>query len=158
MTHLRRLALTCLLTLFLFTNAVPPHAGAAAGALATVETSRWIEGWNAHDARALGELLTDDVDFVLVNGTLVRGRQDFTHIHAQQFAGRYRNSVFRNDGMTDESFIRPDVAVVHWRWSISGVSNGDGSPAQTYHGIFTWVLVKNGGIWAIRVAQNTITR
>jgi hypothetical protein len=60
--------------LFLFTNAVRLHAGAAAGALATVETSRWIEGWNAHDARALGELLTDDVDFVLVNGTLVHGR------------------------------------------------------------------------------------
>jgi len=127
-------------------------------ALVSAMTSSWVDGWNAHDAIALGKLLTPDVDFVLVNGTRLHGRQDFTRVHALQFAQRYRDSVFRQDGTTDVSFIRPDVAIVHWRWSISGVSNPDGSPAPVYNGIFTWVLVEANGVWAIRAAQNTVDR
>ena len=52
--------------------------------------------------------------------------------------------------------LNPDVALIHWRWSISGVDNPDGSPAPVYRGIFTWVLVRTDGNWLIRAAQNTI--
>jgi uncharacterized protein (TIGR02246 family) len=152
----RVLASCCVLLLSM------PLTGAAAdpvtASLVRAATARWVDGWNAHDAEALGRLLTSDVDFVLVNGTLLHGRQDFTRLHAQQFSGRYRNSVFQKDGEPDFSLIRPDVAIVHWRWSISGVDNPDGSPAQTYHGIFTWVLVRGHGAWEIRAAQNTVDR
>ncbi|BCF94179.1 MULTISPECIES: SgcJ/EcaC family oxidoreductase [Paraburkholderia] len=119
-------------------------------------TTRWIDGWNAHDAATLGNLMTPDVDFVLVSGMLLHGRQDFVHWHAQLFAGRYAKSVFKQDGKADFSLIQPDVALIHWRWSISGVDNPDGSPAPVYRGIFTWVLVRTDGNWLIRAAQNTI--
>lgn len=159
MTRLRRFAVTGLSVLLLCCVCMrSAEADQQADARVLATTVRWVEGWNAHDATALGKLLTPDVDFVLVNGKLLRGRQDFTRVHAQQFAGRYRTSVFAQDGAADVSFIRPDVAVVHWRWSISGVNNADGSTAPIYRGIFTWVLVEADGVWAIRVAQNTIDR
>jgi uncharacterized protein (TIGR02246 family) len=158
MSTLQRFAHSCLCVLLLSMPMSDAQARAGANMIASAATARWIKGWNAHDAAALGRLLTDDVDFVLVNGTMLHGRQDFTRVHAQQFSGRYKNSVFQINGEPDFSLIRPDVAVVHWRWSISGVVNPDGSPAQIYHGIFTWVLVRTGGTWAIRAAQNTVDK
>jgi uncharacterized protein (TIGR02246 family) len=158
MSNLRRFAFSCLCFLLLPTYVAHAQADAGGDSIALASTTRWVSAWNAHDAMALGKLLTADVDFVLVNGMLLRGRQDFTHVHAEQFSGRYRNSVFQRDGEPDFSLIRTDVAVVHWRWSITGVENPDGSPAQIYHGIFTWVLVRKDDVWAIRAAQNTVDR
>jgi uncharacterized protein (TIGR02246 family) len=158
MYALKKFAHWCLCVLLLSMSMTDAQAHTGSSAFVSAMTDGWINGWNAHDAAALGRLLTDDVDFVLVNGTMLHGRQDFTHVHAEQFSGRYKNSVFQKEGEPDFSFIRPDVAVVHWRWSISGVVNPDGSPAQTYHGIFTWVLVRTGDRWAIRAAQNTVDK
>ncbi|WP_109482101.1 SgcJ/EcaC family oxidoreductase [Paraburkholderia sp. C35] len=123
---------------------------------ATSTTTRWVKEWNAHDAIALGNLLTPDAEFVLVSGMLLRGREDFTLWHGQLFAGRYGKSVFRQDGPAELTMIRPDIALIHWRWSISGVENPDGNPVAAYRGIFTWVLIKTDGQWLIRAAQNTI--
>ena len=158
MFKLRRLLLACFCLLLLSDDVTAVAPDTDGRALVTSATTRWVNGWNAHDAAALGNLLTSDVDFVLVNGRLLRGRNEFMQLHAQQFAGRYGKSVFQQDGEPDFSFIRPDVALVHWRWSISGVENPDGSAAQTYHGIFTWVLVRSRGTWSIRAAQNTVDR
>jgi uncharacterized protein (TIGR02246 family) len=118
----------------------------------------WITGWNAHDAPALGQLLTPDVDFVLVNGRELHGRDEFTRVHAEQFAGRYGQSTFAKDGEIAVSLLKPDVALANWRWEITGVRDPDGKPGPTYHGIFTWVMVAVGGKWQVRAAQNTIDK
>ncbi len=53
------------------------------------------------------------------------------------------------------SFLRPDLAVLHWIWRI----NGDGEENPTTHeprqGIFTMIVEKRGGAWLVAVAQNT---
>jgi uncharacterized protein (TIGR02246 family) len=156
MTSLSRLAVSGLSILLSCACLRGADADQQTDARVLATTTEWVSDWNAHDATALGKLLTPDVDFVLVNGKLLHGRQEFTSVHAQQFAGRYRTSVFQQNGAADLGFIRPDVAVVHWRWSISGVNNADGSPAKIYQGIFTWVLVEADGAWTIRAAQNTV--
>jgi uncharacterized protein (TIGR02246 family) len=126
---------------------------------AIVETvSAWVTGWNAHDASALGRLLTANVDFVLVNGRELHGRDEFTRLHAEQFAGRYAQSSFTEDGHVAISFLKSNVALANWRWTITGVRNSDGQPAPTYRGIFTWVLVEDHGRWEVRAAQNTVDR
>ena len=136
--------------------AAPPES---AGQAAVVETvSAWVTRWNAHDAPALGSLLTPDVDFVLVNGRKLHGREEFTRVHGEQFAGRYDQSLFAENGDVAVSFLKPDVALAHWRWTITGVRNPDGTPAPTYHGIFTWVLVEAHGKWEVRAAQNTVDK
>jgi uncharacterized protein (TIGR02246 family) len=130
--------------------------GDAAAIAETVDA--WVAGWNAHDAPALGKLLTLDVDFVLVNGRELHGRDEFTRVHAEQFAGRYDQSAFAKDGEVSASLLKPDVALANWRWTITGVRNPDGTPGPTYHGIFTWVLVADRGRWQVRAAQNTVDK
>jgi uncharacterized protein (TIGR02246 family) len=126
---------------------------------AIVETVRaWVAGWNAHDAPALGQLLTPDVNFVLVNGRELHGRDEFTRVHAEQFAGRYDQSTFAKDGEIAVSLLKADVALASWRWTITGVRNTDGTPGPIYHGIFTWVMVLDRGKWQVRAAQNTIDK
>jgi uncharacterized protein (TIGR02246 family) len=117
----------------------------------------WIKEWNRHDADALGQLLSAGVDFITVTGTLLKGREEFTRLHTGQFAGRYGNSIFEVDGAPGVTFIKPDVALVHWRWTITEVRNADGTPASPYRGIFTWVAVANDGTWKIQASQNTIS-
>jgi uncharacterized protein (TIGR02246 family) len=116
----------------------------------------WVKAWNKHDANDLGRLLGADVDFVTVAGVLLNGQEEFRRVHAGQFAGRYDKSIFTADGTPRVTFIRPDVALVHWRWTITEVRNADGTPAPPYRGIFTWVVVAADGTWKIRASQNTI--
>jgi uncharacterized protein (TIGR02246 family) len=118
----------------------------------------WVKDWNAHDARAIGQMLTPDVDFVLVNGRWLKGRGEFVQVHGDQFAGRYAQSEFATDGPPHITMLKPDVALVQWRWIITRVRNPDGTPAPTYKGVFTWVLTEQNGSWRIRAAQNTVTR
>jgi uncharacterized protein (TIGR02246 family) len=124
----------------------------------TAAVSAWVQGWNAHDAKSLGRLLTSDVEFVLVNGVELQGRDEFVRVHGEQFGGRYDKSQFSQDGEVAVSFIKPDVALAHWRWIITGVRNPDGTAAPTYKGIFTWVMVASGGTWEVRAAQNTVDK
>jgi uncharacterized protein (TIGR02246 family) len=123
---------------------------------ATVNT--WVKDWNAHDAKAIGKMLAPDVDFVLVNGRWLKGRSEFVQVHGDQFAGRYAQSEFAVDGTPSITMLKPDVALVQWRWIITRVRNPDGTPAPTYKGVFTWVLTEQSGAWSIRAAQNTVTR
>jgi uncharacterized protein (TIGR02246 family) len=106
----------------------------------------------------VASLLTPDVTFVLVNGRDLHGREEFEKVHGDQFAGRYDKSLFAVDGAVQAADIRPDVVLVNWRWTISGVRNPDGSPAGGYRGIFTWVALRQGKVWQIRAAQNTVDR
>jgi uncharacterized protein (TIGR02246 family) len=118
----------------------------------------WVKDWNAHDAKAIGEMLTPDVDFVLVDGRWLQGRAQFVQVHGDQFAGRYSQSEFATDGVPHVTLLQPQVALVQWRWIITRVRNPDGTPAPAYRGVFTWVLVQQQGNWAIRAAQNTVAK
>jgi uncharacterized protein (TIGR02246 family) len=117
----------------------------------------FINAWNAHDAKALGQLFTEDGDFVGVGGTLWHGRTEIARVHAGQFAGRYDQSRFALEGAPGIAFLKPNVALVHWQWTISGVRKANGEVISPYKGIFTWVVVNRNGSWCVRAAQNTIT-
>jgi uncharacterized protein (TIGR02246 family) len=124
----------------------------------TATVTTWVNDWNAHDANAIGQMLTRDVDFVLVNGRWLKGRAQFVQVHGDQFKGRYSTSEFAVDGDPNVTLLKPDVAVIQWRWIITRVRNPDGTPAPTYKGVFTWVLVERNGTWLIHAAQNTVTK
>lgn len=118
--------------------------------------SAWVKEWNAHDANALGQLFTPNADFVGVSGALLKGRGEFSRVHREQFAGRYDKSLFAVTVAPDITFIKPDVALVHWRWSLAEVRTVDGTPIAPFRGIFTWIVTLEDGVWKIRASQNTI--
>lgn len=112
------------------------------------------DAWNKHDAHALAELLAEDGDFVTVATVFLHGRADYEKFHARLLAGRFKDSVF-TPLETTVRFLRPDIAVIHWSWKMTGDKNFDGTPRPPRFGLMTFVAEKQGGAWQIAVAQNT---
>jgi uncharacterized protein (TIGR02246 family) len=111
--------------------------------------------WNVHDIDAYAALFTADADVVNVLGWHWRSRAEL-----KQKLGRAFNSVFARSQMTiadvSVEFLKPDVAVAHVTWSMTGALSPTGSGANIpQHGIQTQVLIKRGGLWRIRDFQNT---
>lgn len=103
---------------------------------------------NSHDAHAVAALCTDDVDFIVISGADLRGR-DAVEQHLQPlFAGRLK-SMNRSATLQEVRFLRPDVAVVIGSYESSGVAAPDGAAAPPTKGVYDWVVVRHDGRWHI---------
>lgn len=109
--------------------------------------------FNNHDAQQLAQLMKEDVDFVNVGLTWIQRREDFEKYHARLFASRF-GSITQKILGTHVRFIRPDVAVVRFGWTVQGDTNPDGTPRAPRSGLMTLVAEKSGGNWLIAAAQN----
>lgn len=120
--------------------------------------SQFERAWNTHDMTLLGDMVTDDVDFVNVVGFHWRGRQEVVDRHAAVHRDRFKNSVWANEQVTVQ-FVRPDVALARVEWNTRGDLTGPADnlqPGPPRRGLFLWVVVKNeAGSWRIRAVQNT---
>jgi uncharacterized protein (TIGR02246 family) len=119
--------------------------------------SQFERAWNTHDMTLLGEMVTDDVDFVNVIGLQWKGRQQVVDAHAALHRDRFTNSVWANERVTVQ-FVRPDVALARVEWTTRGDLQGKAGnlqPGPPRRGIFLWVVVKEAGAWRIRAVQNT---
>ncbi len=85
------------------------------------------DAWAKHDGHALAQIMADDVDFVSVGATLIHGRSDLETYHRRLLSGRCEDSTIALLPV-DVRFLRPDVAIVHWIWKITGDKNPDSSP------------------------------
>jgi uncharacterized protein (TIGR02246 family) len=148
-------------SLFIFvflTLALAPFAAVAQASederLIREITAKWEEAWNRHDMQAGAALFTAEADFVNVNGSLWKGRQAIEQNHADLHAKIFKNSAFKTLKI-DVRFLTPDVARAHVNWEISGDTNLDGTPRQARQGIFTQILVRQGGQWLIAAWHNT---
>jgi uncharacterized protein (TIGR02246 family) len=112
------------------------------------------DAWNKHDAHELAKLMATDGDFVTVATVYLHGRADYEKFHARLLIGRFKTSTF-TPLETTVRFLRPDMAVVHWSWKMTGDKNYDGTDRPPRFGLMTLVVEKREGAWQIVVAQNT---
>ena len=83
----------------------------------TLENPRLVveafaEALNAKDADELGQLFTDDAEFVNILGMRMRGREGIVAGHAWAFGGPLRGRVIEFDAI-DELRASDDVTVIH---------------------------------------------
>jgi uncharacterized protein (TIGR02246 family) len=116
----------------------------------------FIRAWNAHDMTALGALFTEDADFVTADGKWWKGRAWIQSQHARAHAARLKTTMMVETNTTVRA-VRPDVAVLHFEWEVSGELGADGKALITRHGILHMVAVKQAGGWRIVSAQDTAT-
>ena len=111
--------------------------------------------WNAHDSARYAALFTGDAHVVNVLGWHWRSRAELRTKLAAAFASVFARSRMTIVG-TDVQWIKPDVAVAHVTWTMTGAASptGAGSDAPE-QGIQTQVLVKRAGTWRISEFQNT---
>jgi uncharacterized protein (TIGR02246 family) len=153
---MKRIATALFLT---FTLAVVAHAQPAAGPGSSSQDEAAVraivrsvqDAWNAHDGKAFAAAFAADADYVVVNGTYVKGREEIERGHAQIFSTIYKDS--RNAAtVRGVRFLRPDVALAHVEWNLEFKSGGETMKAQAVN---TLVLTKDGGRWSIAAFQNT---
>lgn len=127
--------------------------GAEEGDVKAVAAS-FVDSWNRHDMKAFAELFAEDADFVNVIGMWWHGRAEIQKQHEAIHAARMKASHLAAT-RTEVSFLRPDVAVMHVRWELTGEAGPDGKPLGPRTGIVTFVVARTAGKWSIVAGQNT---
>lgn len=116
--------------------------------------SGFVDDWNRHDMKAFAALFAEDADFVNVIGLRWRGRAEIQKEHEALHATRMKSSHLAAVE-TSVRFLRPDVAVVHVRWELTGDTGLEGTPLPPRKGVLMHVIVKTRDKWLITVSQNT---
>jgi uncharacterized protein (TIGR02246 family) len=150
MQLIRQVTLFALLAL-----ACPPATAQVAGDEVAIRqlATRWEQAWNRHDMQQLASLMTEDADFVNVGARHWKGRGEIEAQHAARL-DQFRESTWSTRAVNVQ-LLKPDVALAHIDWILKGDKDADGTPRPPRGGMFTWVVVKQGGSWLIRAAQNT---
>ena len=115
---------------------------------------RFVRAWNAHDPAALGELFSEEADFVNADGVWSQGR---AWIRAQLERGhgtRFKNSTLVETN-TRTRMVKDNVAVMHFQWELSGEVDAAGKPMPKRHGVMQIVAVEEVRGWRILSAQDT---
>jgi len=115
------------------------------------------DAWNKHDAMAYSALFTPDCDVINISGWWWKSRAEM-----QQKLTRAFSTVFAHSTLTftdvQVKFLKPDVAVAHASWKMSGARMPPGMPAPD-QGIQTLILTsQRDGKWLIAEFQNTLSK
>lgn len=121
---------------------------AVEGLVSALETA-----WNRHDAHALAEPFAEDADFTNVFGMAVRGRAAIEALHAPLFKTMFTDSHLRVLE-TRVRMIRPDVAAVDVKWTMTGARDPHGNPWPERIGLLNWIVTRHGERWLIDVSHN----
>ena len=115
---------------------------------------RFNEAWGRHDADGMVESVTEDAQFVTVNGAWTTTRAQILDLMQRLHGatGPFRSST-RDTPEMHVRLLAPDVAMVHSRFHIHGDID---EPERT--GIGTRVLRKIDGQWRTVAVQNTDVR
>ena len=112
------------------------------------------EAWGRHIAEDMVASLSDDAQFVTVNGAWTKSRADYldlmTRLHGPN--GPFRASI-RETPIMHIRFLARDVAMMHSQFHIYGDID-----EPTRSGIGTRVVRKMDGKWRTVAVQNTDVR
>ena len=114
----------------------------------------FIAAWNRHDMDSFATLFAEDANFVNAIGTHWTSRAEIVKNHRHTHATIFKDSRLSDLGVT-VNHVRPDVAVIHWRWQLQGQRDPDGATGDPRDGIFIIIASHEGGEWLVRSAQNT---
>jgi uncharacterized protein (TIGR02246 family) len=104
--------------------------------------------WNAYDTTALAQLFADDADLVNAFGIAATGREAIAKFHVALFTAVFKGGRFHGEA-SRLRMIRPDVAVVDLRWSVTGMQPRENHPTGEMNGLMAMVLTHESGEWRI---------
>lgn len=140
---------------FLFAPGANASEATDAAAVRAVAVQQ-AEAWNRHDAAAYSALFTPECDVVNIIGWWWKSR-----VEMQQKLARGFTSVFHDSTLTftdvQVKMLKPDVAVVHARWTMTGAKMPPGMPPPEA-GIQTLVMTRHAHQWRIAAFQNTLSK
>ena len=150
----------CLIMIFILT---PPFTGFPnqdrpkdeADVRKTLDT--YAGSWNQHDMKTFASVFTEDCDYVNIGGAHWQGVEENVRQHTRLFQGRLAG-VVQSPTNVQIRFPRPDVALVHTNWDVTGYTRPTGEKVDVLKELTTMVLIKVDGRWLITAFQNTEVR
>jgi uncharacterized protein (TIGR02246 family) len=106
-----------------------------------------VDALNKHDAKAFGAVFHPDAEFSQVPGGRALGRRGIVLVH-QRFFGKFKKAKV-TAGEPRIRFLRPDVATVDVRWTLTGMIGPDGKDRGAQNGLAMLVLTKEKGTWGV---------
>jgi uncharacterized protein (TIGR02246 family) len=123
-------------------------------AIRQIET-HFNDAWNRHDPGGMVESLTDDGQFVTVNGVWMKTRAEFLGLMQRLHgAGAPFHKSHRETLEMQVRMLTADAAMVHSRFRVSGDVEEDGK-AVAREGVGIRVVRKLDGRWRTVAVQNT---
>ena len=111
-------------------------------------------GVDQYDIPRLAALFADDAQFVNVLGMWWKGRDEIL----RRLGGNHQ-TIFKQSHLSptaqDVYYLRPDVAIVHSTWMLTGQVDRDGEAVPDREGIITLVVARGAERWQINAFQNT---
>lgn len=112
--------------------------------------SKFSDGFNSHDAAAVGVLFAADADFTNLRGASLRGRDKIQANLVTLFKGVLKDAK-RTDSPRDIRLLTPTLASVDFDDAIEGTLAPDGKPNPPRKGLMSWIVAKQGGTWQILI-------
>lgn len=113
---------------------------------------RLADCWTRGDGAGYGAMFTEDADYVVFDGSHLKGREAIADSHQKLFDSILKGSELIG-GITDIRFLSDDVVLLHsvgavrLRWQKEAPKGRDS--------IQTMVAVRDGNAWRITAFQNT---
>ena len=112
----------------------------------------FVRAWNSHDAKAFGDMFSDNAHWVTASGVRVKGRAEI-----QAFLGNEHITWARTTAMkaadVEVKSIGADLAVVFFRWDIAAVADGDGKAVSSFRGSTLFVAAYQANRWRVVAGQ-----
>lgn len=110
--------------------------------------------FNNHDESRAASLMTDDADYVNVQGSWSKGARQIAQFRRARFAGALSHASLHVLDV-DIRFVRRDVALVHELHEIAGMIDESGKELPPHRELSLRVFVKQRGRWLVTAFQNT---
>ena len=114
---------------------------------------KWEKYWNKHNMDSLSTMLTEDVDFVNLAGVWLKGKTESIQLLRLVHQTTFKSSIWITDSVKIR-YVKPDLAILHIGWGLSGDVDPDGTNRIPKHGIFTWVVIKEKEQWKLLAIDN----
>ena len=112
---------------------------------------RMIDAWNASDSEAFAASFTDDADFIVFEGTHLKGRQEITQFHQRIF-----DTVLKGSRLEGEvKFVRllsPVFALLHSAVRLTLSGRTEATPSRDFMQLI--VVTKRDGEWRSEALMN----
>ena len=148
--NIKRYLTFVLLTILAFSTAVMAQPEESTDEAAIRQNIKYLEeGWNTKSGALFAKPFAEDADYVVINGSYIKGRAVIESQHERIFATIFKDTTLKLE-VKQVRFLRPDVAVAH----VSG-HRGSANKELIEDAMLTVVMTKEKQGWTIAAFQNT---
>jgi uncharacterized protein (TIGR02246 family) len=125
-----------------------PARAADSGAKAEIErlSGEFVAGWNAHDARKMAAVWTEDGDLINPFGQSAKGRAEIEKFFEKEQATVMKGTTYKIESSSIRE-LDATCAIADWTAVVTGMTDAGGRALPPFNHHVVVAFVKKGGHW-----------